>query len=95
MNMLWVLVHWRLIVPFRSYLYMKQQRLISIFKCVSTLMDRARNTRKILWLTKSRLGKEIQKMYEVFKVSHWLEKRKKGVSLDDYFELLFCISRYY
>lgn len=92
LNMLWVLVHWRLIVPFRGYLYIIHQRLISIFKCVSTLMDRTRNTRRIMWLTKPKLGKEIQKIYEVFSVSHWLEKRKKRVSLDDYFELLFCKS---
>ncbi len=85
--MLWVLVHWRLIVHFRGCLYEIQLRLISTFKCVSTLMDRIRDTQRILWLTKSKLGKEIEKMYEIFTVNHWLEKRiKKRVSLDEYYE---------
>ncbi|HEY5508703.1 MAG TPA: hypothetical protein VIK29_08535, partial [Paludibacter sp.] len=80
--------------PYRNYLYTKEQRLISVFKSIDTLKEHSRNTRGIIWLTKSKLGKELQKVFRILSTGHWLEKRKKGVSLDDLFDLLFCISRY-
>jgi hypothetical protein len=94
MNMLWVLVHWRLVIPFRTYLHTKEHRLISVFKSIDTLKEHTRKIRGILWLTKSKLGKELQKVFKILSKGHWLEKRKKGVSLDDLFDLLFCESRY-
>lgn len=94
MNMLWVLVNWRLVAPYRTYLYTKEQRLISIFKSIDTLKEHSRNTRRILWISKSKLGKELRKVFRLFSTGHWIEKRKKGTSLDDIFDLLFCKSRY-
>ena len=95
MNMLWVLVNWRIVVPYRSYLYSTDQKLLSVFKSIDTLKEHTLNLRRSLWLTKSKTGKEIRKLLELLRTKHWLEKRKNGVSLDDLIELMFCSSANY
>jgi Transposase DDE domain len=95
MNMLWVFVHWRIIFPYRNYLYSEVQKLLSIFKSMDTLKEHTLNTRRRLWATKAKLGKEIRKQLGLLANEHWLEKRKNGVSLDDIFELMFCNSDIY
>lgn len=77
MNMLWVLVHWRLIIPFRGYLYTTKARLISLFKCAGTLVEKSRKLRRILWLTKSKLSKEVQHIHQVFFRKSLVGKAKK------------------
>ena len=94
MNMLWVLVNWRIVVPYRNYLYSTEQKLLSVFKSIDTLKEHTLKLRRSLWMTKSKIGKEIRKLLDLLITKHWLEKRKKGVSLDDLFDLLFCESRY-
>lgn len=95
MNMLWVFVHWRIVVSYRNYLYSKNQKLISIFKSINTLKAHTLKIRRIMWTSKIRLGKEIRKLLELLATNHWLEKRKNGVSLEDIFSLIFCNSDIY
>jgi hypothetical protein len=83
MNMLWVLVNWRIVVPYRSYLYSTDQKLLSVFKSIDTLKEHTLKLRRSLWLTKSKTGKVIRKLLDLLSTKHWLEKRKNGVSLDD------------
>jgi len=87
MNLLWIVVFWNIIYPFRSYQSGKEHRLISLFKCINTLVDNARIIRQIIRKTKIQMGKSIRKIYIIFSTGHWIEKRKNRNSFEDIFDI--------
>lgn len=87
MNLLWIVVSWNIVYPFRSYQSGKEHRLISLFKCINTLVDNARIIRQILKMTKVQIGKSIRKIYNIFSTGHWLEKRNNHYSFEEIFDI--------
>jgi len=87
MNLLWIVVFWNIIYPFRSYQSVKEHRLISLYKCINTLIDNARIIRQILRNTKKQMCKSIIKIYNILSTGRWLEKRNKHHSFDNIFDI--------
>jgi hypothetical protein len=87
MNLLWIVVFWNIIYPYRSFQSLKERHLISLFKCVNSLVDNARIIRQILRKSKIQMGKSIRKIYNIFSKGHWLEKRKNGYSFENIFDI--------
>ena len=95
MNLLWIVVYWRIILPFRNYQYEKELRLISHLKCMNTLIQFSGYIRKMLRLTKIQIGIKLRKIFDILSIGHWLEKRKNKVSFEELLFVLFCISDIY
>lgn len=87
MNLLWIVISWNIIYPYRSFQSLKEHRLISLFKCINSLVDNARIIRQILRKSKIQMGKSIRKIYNIFSKGHWLEKRKNGYSFEDIYNI--------
>ena len=95
MNLLWIVVYWKIILPFRNYQYEKELRLISHLKCMNTLIQFSGYIRKMLRLTKIQIGIKLRKIFDILSIGHWLEKRKNKVSFEELLFVLFCISDIY
>ncbi len=76
MKLLWVVVHWEIIQPFKNHLYNISNKLLSIFKCSDTLQEHSRVLRQTIKLNKLNLERMLQKFYTLFSKNHWLERRK-------------------
>lgn len=89
MNLLWIVVFWNIIYPYDLFQSVKEHRLISFFKCMNTLVDYSRDIRQLLRQSKFKMRKKLKKIYDLFSVGHWLEKRKDGYSFENIFDILF------
>jgi len=87
MNLLWIVVFWNIIYPYRCFESLKEHRLISFFKCVNSLVDNARIIRQILRKSKVQMGKSIRKIYNIFSKGHWLERRKNSYTFENIFDI--------
>lgn len=76
MKLLWVVIHWEIIQPFRNHLYKKDKKILSIFKCVDTLQQHAKAIRQSLYLNKEGFTENLKGFYQLFSNNHWLERRK-------------------
>lgn len=76
MKLLWVIVHWEIIQPLRTYLIKSTKMILSVFKCVDTLQEYAQLVRQILKLDKKMQIELLQIFYKLLSQNHWLEKRK-------------------
>jgi len=95
MSLLWIVVQWKIIFPCQRFIYLEQNRLISIFKCMNTLKERCREVRSLLQMSKNRMGKQLRRLCLTLFFQHDLEMKKNKVSYADLYPLLFCKSNNY
>ena len=95
MSLLWIVIHWKILLPYQHFLYQQQGRLISIFKAMDTLKDHCRKIRNLLRASKIVAGKELRRLYTFLADYQWLEKKKNKESFSDLYPLLFCKSNIY
>lgn len=81
MNLLWIIIHWEIIQPCRTYIYKKDGKLLSIFKSVDTMQEYAKIIRQSISQGKKELRKQIEVLFNLLSRNHWLEKRNNR----DYF----------
>jgi len=89
MNLLWIVVFWNIIYPYKIYQSIKEKRLISFFKCMNTMVDNTKEIRQLLRLSKFQMRNKLRKVYDLFSTGHWLEKRKNGYSFEKIYDILF------
>jgi len=95
MSLLWIVVQWKIVFPCQRFIYLEQNRLISIFKCMNTLKERCREVRSLLQMSKTKMGKQLRMFYLIFLSQHDLEMKKDKESYADLYPLLFCKSNNY
>jgi len=95
MSLLWIVIQWKILFPCQRFIYLEQNRLISIFKCMNTLKERCREVRFLLQMSKTKMSKQLHKLYQIFHSKHDLEMKKNKESYADLFSLLFCKSNNY
>lgn len=76
MKLLWVVIHWEIIQPFKNHLYKINNKILSIFKCIDTLQEHSRILRQSIKLNNVGFERILQKFYTLFSKNHWLERRK-------------------
>ena len=95
MSLLWIVVQWKIVFPCQRFIYLEQNRLISIFKCMDTLKECCREVRSLLRMSKTRMGKQLRRLCLTLLFQHDLEMKKNKVSYIDLYPLLFCKSNNY
>jgi hypothetical protein len=95
MSLLWIVVQWKIVFPCQRFIYLAQNRLISIFKCMDTLKERCRDVRSLLQMSKTGMGKHLRLICLTLFFQHDLEMKKNKVSYADLYSLLFCKSNNY
>ena len=76
MKLLWVVIHWEIIQPFRTHLYEKDRKILSVYKCVDTLQQHTKAIRQSIYLNKVGFMEKLKGFYQLFSNNHWLERRK-------------------
>ena len=94
-SLLWIVVQWKIVFPCQRFVYVEQNRLISIFKCMDTLKERCREVRSLLRMSKTKMGKLLRRLCLTLLFQHDLEMKKNKVSYADLYPLLFCKSNNY
>jgi hypothetical protein len=95
MSLLWIVLQWKIVFPCQRFIYQKQNRLISIFKCMSTLKERCREVRALLQMSRTKMGKQLRRFCLTLFFNHELEIKKNKVSYEELYPLLFCKSNNY
>jgi hypothetical protein len=95
MSLLWIVIQWKIVFPCQRFIYLEQNKLISIFKCMNTLKERCREVRSLLQISKTKMGKQLRKLYLLFRSQHDLEMKKNKESYVNLYPLLFCKSNNY
>ncbi len=95
MNLVWIIIHWKILIPLRNYLYFNKTRLVSLFKCIDTLAGLSRKIRQLLRESSHKGYKTIHQIFDLLSSNHWLEHRNNRQSFEEINHLLFCISSDY
>ena len=62
---------------------------------MNTFKERCREVRSLLQMSKTRMGKQLRRLYQTFLFKHDLDMKKNKVSYADLYPLLFCKSTNY
>lgn len=92
MKLLWIVVHWEIIHPFKNHLFKISKKVLSIYKCIDTLQEHRKILRKSIKQNKADLERLLHKLYTIFSKNHWLEKRKNKNNYVDLMALFNCHS---
>lgn len=84
------LINSNIIYPINRALYSKVDKVLSLDKCIKSLLLYFGETRKILGKPNFKLNHFIKSIYGLLSKNHWLEKRKNKEGFYEIFKLFCC-----
>ncbi len=92
LKLLWVFLNWQLISDLRNYLYITTNKLLSPYKCFTTIKEMKEQLRDAIFEDKVNLNEILEKILENLSDGNWAEKRKGRCNFCEIFDLIFCSS---
>jgi len=92
LKLFWVFLNWQLIADLRNHLYKTTNKMLSPFKCFTTIKEMGEQLRNAIFKNKQKLREILWKIFENLSHGNWVEKRKERCNFVEIFDLIFCRS---
>ncbi len=87
-----IVLNQQLIWNLKRYYYLKVGKILSLFKCFTTLQSKFEKIYGIMKNKRKESEKNLQEIVKIFSSNHWKEKRKNRLNYEDIIDLFICKS---
>lgn len=94
-KLLLMIVNWNIVMGKRNHIYKQKGKLLSLNKCFKTLFDNSYRLRDAIKNRLNGIANFIKWVEKIFRVNHWLERKKNKMGLEKICYLFYCKSNMY